>query len=180
MMTLKRSNLASFIQRERESLTTLWDTLYLSHAQRLSLFPPFYISISPPSTSASNPPSNSTSPAISPNVSEELLVAHEREREKSELVIEESKAILGRLRRYFEVVEEGRELERSAGDPGRLLGKGSRGDPGRLLREEKARKRVGKEGPKVRFVSLSSSFSPPLFFPSPIFLLPSCLLVISK
>lgn len=44
----------------------------------------------------------------------------------------------------------------SAADPSRLLGKSTRGDPGRLLREEKARKRVVKEKPKVsRAPSLS-------------------------
>lgn len=40
----------------------------------------------------------------------------------------------------------------SAADPSRLTGKSTRGDPGRLLREEKARKRVIKDKPKVSFL----------------------------
>lgn len=156
MTTLKRSNLASFIQRERDLLTILWDKLYLSPTQRATLFPPILISILPL-------PSTPTLP--SPNISEELLIAHERERVRAEEEVERMKGVLGRLERYFGVVEEMRELEISALDPGRLLGKATRGDPGRLLREEKARKRVGKEKPKVP--SLSSSLHPfffPLFF----------------
>ena len=145
MQTLKRSNLSTFIQRERESLSSLWDTLYLSHAQRHSLFPPYQISIT----------SSPSSPSIpSPNISEELLIAHEREREKWEGEVEKSKMVLGKLRKYFEVVEEMRELELAASDPGRVLGKATRGDPGRLLREK-----LGKESLKKnpRYVLSSSS-----------------------
>ena len=52
----------------------------------------------------------------------------------------------------------------SANDPSRLLGKGVRGDPGRLLREEKTRKRIAKEKPKV-----SSLFVPFALLPTPNF-----------
>ena len=34
MLTLKRSNLSTFIIRERDALTALWDALYLSPQQR--------------------------------------------------------------------------------------------------------------------------------------------------
>lgn len=40
-------------------------------------------------------------------------------------------------------------FQASLTDPARLTAKGQRGDPGRLLREEKIRKRVAKEKPKV-------------------------------
>ena len=53
--------------------------------------------------------------------------------------------ILVKLRRLITI-----ESQEAASDPSRLLGKGVRGDPGRLLREEKSRKRIAKEKPKVR------------------------------
>ena len=56
------------------------------------------------------------------------------------------------IRKYFEICEEEKELERAAGDQTRLLGRGGGRDPGRLLREEKMRKRVGKEKPKVGII----------------------------
>lgn len=143
MLVLKRSNLSAFIQRERQALTALWDTLYLSFPARIASFAPFSINVSNtvcPVTGTELP---------NDNVSEELLVAHERERERLELEVAEMGPVLDRLRKYFAVVEEMRELEASASDPNRLLGKATRGDPGRLLREEKARKRVVKEKPRL-------------------------------
>ena len=72
--------------------------------------------------------------------------------EKSKLIEEQQSkdAILKKLVKYFGLLDEMRQLEESANDPSRLTGRGQRGDPGRLLREEKQRKRVTKEKPKVR------------------------------
>ncbi|KAI5477642.1 microtubule associated protein [Pseudohyphozyma bogoriensis] len=147
MLQLKRSNLSSFILSEREALTALWDTLYLSPPQRIASFPPFNINVLP--TKVWNPVHGAEEEVVNENVSEELLVAHERERERVEQEVEAMKPVLGRLGKYFELVEELRELEASAADPSRLLGKSTRGDPGRLLREEKARKRVATLKPKL-------------------------------
>lgn len=71
--------------------------------------------------------------------------------EKQKLLEEKigKEAILTKLARYFGLLDEMRQLEESANDPSRLTGRGQRGDPGRLLREEKQRKRVTKEKPKV-------------------------------
>lgn len=143
MLVLKRSNLSAFIQKERQALTALWDALYLSFPTRLESFPAFAINVSPtpcPVTGAELP---------NDNVSEELLLAHERERERLEAEVADMGPVLERLRKYFGVVEEMRELEAAAADPNRLLGKATRGDPGRLLREEKARKRVKLQKPKL-------------------------------
>ena len=143
MLVLKRSNLSAFIQRERTALTTLWDTLYLSFPARLEGFPPFAINVSPtlcPTTGAE---------LLNDNVSEELLLAHEHERVRLEAEVAAMGPVLTRLGKYFAVVEEMRELEESAADPNRLLGKATRGDPGRLLREEKARRRVKLQKPKL-------------------------------
>ena len=57
--------------------------------------------------------------------------------------------LLGSIRKYFDICEEEKELASAATDQNRLLGRGPR-DPGRLLREEKMRKRVQKEKPRVR------------------------------
>jgi protein regulator of cytokinesis 1 len=56
--------------------------------------------------------------------------------------------LLNSIKKYFEICEEEKELAAAATDQTRLLGRGSR-DPGRLLREEKMRKRVSKEKPRV-------------------------------
>lgn len=60
--------------------------------------------------------------------------------------------LLASIRKYFEISEEEKELAAAAMDQTRLLGRGPR-DPGRLLREEKMRKRVDREKPKVRLSS---------------------------
>lgn len=109
MLLLKRSNLASFIQRERLLLTALWDTLYLSHPQRLAQFPAYSISVEP--TRVWNAKLGCEEEEVSENVSEELLVAHERERERVEGEVEEARPLLARLGRYFEIVDKWRELE---------------------------------------------------------------------
>lgn len=56
--------------------------------------------------------------------------------------------LLAAIKKYFDICEEEKELALAASDQTRLLGRGSR-DPGRLLREEKMRKRVSKEKPRV-------------------------------
>ncbi|SCZ97569.1 BZ3500_MvSof-1268-A1-R1_Chr4-3g07255 [Microbotryum saponariae] len=147
MLTLKRSNLSAFIQRERVALSNLWDALYLSMPQRIASFPPLQVCID--STRVWNEVTGAEEEIINNNVSEELLVAHERERERVEAEVERCQPVLERLGKYFSVVEEMAQLEASASDPSRLLGKSTRGDPGRLLREEKARKRVVKEKPRL-------------------------------
>lgn len=109
MLTLKRSNLSTFITRERTLLTELWDTLFLSPPQRLASFPPFSINVDP--IVQWNAVIGAEEELVNDNVSEELLVAHEREREKVERELEEVKPVLDRLRKYFEVVTEMKELE---------------------------------------------------------------------
>lgn len=61
--------------------------------------------------------------------------------------------LLASIKKYFDICEEEKELAAAAGDQSRLLGRGPR-DPGRLLREEKMRKRVHKEKPRVRYQPL--------------------------
>ena len=79
---------------------------------------------------------------------EELLALHEDEivRLKDERKMKGS--LLLSIRKYFDILEDERELAAAASDQSRLLGRGPR-DPGRLLREEKMRKRVTKEKPRA-------------------------------
>ncbi|GAA5886410.1 hypothetical protein JCM6882_001629 [Rhodosporidiobolus microsporus] len=153
MLLLKRQNLATFIARERALLTSLWDSLYLSHPARLALFPEYAISVEPTrrvvrSVGEDGQVQEREEEEVSANVSEGLLERHERERERVEREVEDARPVLERLRRYFEVVEKGRELEAAAADPSRLMDK-SRGAAMRLAQEAKDRKRVDKEKPKL-------------------------------
>jgi hypothetical protein len=79
---------------------------------------------------------------------EELLVIHEDEitRLKDERKLKGP--LLLSIKKYFDIAEDEKELAAAASDQSRLLGRGPR-DPGRLLREEKMRKRVTKEKPRV-------------------------------
>ncbi|KAF8192990.1 microtubule associated protein-domain-containing protein [Pholiota molesta] len=61
---------------------------------------------------------------------------------------DEVKRLKDERRKYFDICGEEKELAASAADQSRLTGRGSR-DPGRLLREEKMRKRVSKEKPRL-------------------------------
>lgn len=151
MMTLRRSNLSSFINAEREALTQLYDQLYLSHSERIARFPSLTISVDPERVwrdDSAGGGGGYEEEIVNENVSEELLIRHEREREKVEVEVEDARVVLERLERYFEVVQKGKDLEAAAADPTRLT---ARGSSTKLLLEERDRKRVAKEKPKVRF-----------------------------
>lgn len=81
---------------------------------------------------------------------EDLLSQHEHEIARLKAEVRLKTPLLASIKKYFDICEEEKELERAASDQTRLLGRGGGRDPGRLLREEKMRKRVGKEKPKVR------------------------------
>src|SRR5436190_22996167 len=80
---------------------------------------------------------------------EELLSIHEEEITRLKEERRMKGPLLANIKKYFEICDEEKELATAASDQTRLLGRGVRGDPGRLLREEKMRKRVNKEKPKV-------------------------------
>lgn len=85
---------------------------------------------------------------------EELLSIHEEEIMRLKDERRMKAPLLAAIKKYFEICEEEKELAAAASDQSRLLGRGPR-DPGRLLREEKMRKRVNKEKPRVRITSTS-------------------------
>jgi protein regulator of cytokinesis 1 len=79
---------------------------------------------------------------------EELLTIHEDEVKRLKDERRVKAPLLASIKKYFDICGEEKELAASAADQSRLTGRGSR-DPGRLLREEKMRKRVSKEKPRV-------------------------------
>ncbi|KAG8904581.1 hypothetical protein FRB99_001544 [Tulasnella sp. 403] len=125
LLRLKSESLALFISNAREEITALWDELVIPEDER-----------------------GDFSPFVDDEFTEELLARHEEEinRLKEEKRIKAP--ILAALSKYYEICDDERALAESAADLNRLLGRGPR-DPGRLLREEKMRKRVKKEKPKV-------------------------------
>lgn len=163
MLELKRESMSVFIVNAREEIVGLWDDLLLGDGERKE-FVAFYdgeycVSLSlAQSTDAVH---------SSDEYTEELLTRHEEEitRLKEERRIKAP--ILASISKYFEICGDEQTLavrfsrrshfypvlihcmQLSAADQSRLLGRGPR-DPGRLLREEKMRKRVKKEKPKVR------------------------------
>ena len=126
---LKRQNLHLFVEDARFKLQELWDTLYFSEEEMLDF-----------------------APAFSDVYSDALLSAHEQEISRLEALKEQRMPILAAVDRHRSLIKEKEELENSSHDASRLMGKGAKGekrDPGKLLREEKMRKRIAKELPKV-------------------------------
>lgn len=119
MLALKRTNMSAFIQRERETMTELWDRLYTSYPQRLVEFPAYSISVEP--TKVWNTAHGCDELVVSDNVSEELLAAHERERERLEKQVEDAGPMLDRLARYFAIVDLKKQLEVGSFPVSRML-----------------------------------------------------------
>ncbi|KAF4824971.1 Anaphase spindle elongation protein 1 [Colletotrichum siamense] len=126
---LKRQNLHLFVEDARCKLQELWDALYLSEDEMLEF-----------------------TPAFSDVYSDALLEAHEREIARLEVLKEQRAPTLALIDRHKSLTKERDELAASSQDASRLMMRGQKGerrDPGKLLREEKMRKRIAKELPKV-------------------------------
>ncbi|ETN42139.1 uncharacterized protein HMPREF1541_04080 [Cyphellophora europaea CBS 101466] len=126
---LKRQNLHLFVEDARVRLQELWDVLYFSEEEMLEF-----------------------TPAFSDVYSDALLSAHEAEIERLTVLSEQRAPILEAIEKHKSLVNDRESLEASAADASRLLmkpQKGEKRDPGKLLREEKMRKRIAKELPKV-------------------------------
>ncbi|KAK3322219.1 microtubule associated protein-domain-containing protein [Apodospora peruviana] len=126
---LKRQNLHLFVEDARFKLQELWDSLYLSEDEMLEF-----------------------TPAFSDVYSDALLEAHEREIARLEALKEQRAPTLALLDRHKTLVHDRDELASSSQDASRLMMRGQKGekrDPGKLLREEKMRKRIAKELPKI-------------------------------
>ncbi|KAJ9613040.1 Microtubule bundling protein [Cladophialophora chaetospira] len=126
---LKRQNLHLFVEDARVRLQELWDALYFSEEEMLDF-----------------------TPAFSDVYSDALLSAHEAEIERLTTLKEQRAPILAMVEKYKSIIADREALAQSANDASRLMlkpQKGEKRDPGKLLREEKMRKRIAKELPKV-------------------------------
>ncbi|TFK50465.1 hypothetical protein OE88DRAFT_1660884 [Heliocybe sulcata] len=132
MLELKRERMSVFVGNAREEIERLWEELMVGDAERAD-FAPFF----------------------DDEHTEELLTLHEDEIKRLKEEKRAKAPLLAGIKKYFEICEEEKELAAAASDQSRLLGRGPR-DPGRLLREEKMRKRVTKEKPRLEQDLLSS------------------------
>lgn len=126
---LKRQNLHLFVEDSRIKLQELWDALYFCEDEMLEF-----------------------TPAFSDVYSDALLEAHEREIVRLEALQEQRAPTLALIDRHKSLIKERDDLAASSQDASRLMGRGQKGekrDPGKLLREEKMRKRITKELPKI-------------------------------
>ena len=126
---LKRQNLHLFVEDARYKLQELWDGLYFSEEEMLEF-----------------------TPAFSDVYSDALLSAHEGEVSRLEALKEQRAPTLQLVDKHRSLIKDREDLALSSQDASRLMAKGTKGekrDPTRLLREEKMRKRITKELPKV-------------------------------
>ncbi|OAA38379.1 Microtubule-associated protein, MAP65/ASE1-type [Metarhizium rileyi] len=126
---LKRQNLHLFVEDSRVKLQELWDSLYFSEDEMLEF-----------------------TPAFSDVYSDALLEAHEREVARLEALKEQRAPMLAIVDKHKSLIRDRDDLAASSQDASRLMMRGQKGekrDPGKLLREEKMRKRISKELPKV-------------------------------
>jgi protein regulator of cytokinesis 1 len=126
---LKRQNLHLFVEDARYKLQELWDGLYFSEEEMLDF-----------------------TPAFSDVYSDALLEAHEQEIDRLEVLKEQRAPTLALIDKHRSLVKDRDDLQASSQDASRLLGRGQKGekrDPTRLLREEKMRKRIAKDLPKI-------------------------------
>ena len=126
---LKRQNLHLFVEDARYKLQELWDQLYFSEEEMLDF-----------------------TPAFSEVYSDALLSAHEGEIARLESLKEQRLPTLQLIDKHRSLIKDREDLAASSQDASRLMGRGTKGekrDPTRLLREEKMRKRITKDLPKV-------------------------------
>ncbi|KAJ5770335.1 uncharacterized protein N7511_002386 [Penicillium nucicola] len=126
---IKRQNLHLFVEDARCRLQELWDSLFFSEEEMLDF-----------------------TPAFSDVCSDALLEAHEAEIHRLEALKEQRAPTLEMIDRHRTLLTDREALATSSQDASRLMGRGNKGekrDPGKLLREEKLRKRITKELPKL-------------------------------
>ncbi len=126
---LKRQNLHLFVEDARYKLQELWDGLYFSEEEMLQF-----------------------APAFSDVYSDALLSAHEAEISRLETLKEQRAPTLDLINKHRSLIKDREDLTAASQDASRLLAKNNKGekrDPTRLLREEKMRKRIAKDLPRI-------------------------------
>ena len=83
------------------------------------------------------------------------LAAHEYEVKRLESIVLIRQNALCLVKRHMDLMAEKQHLEEASKDPSRLTQRGAQA-AGRLLQEEKMRKRLNKELPRVRILSVNS------------------------
>ncbi|KAG0347319.1 hypothetical protein BG004_007976 [Podila humilis] len=119
---LKSEKLADLILDERKLLIKLWEQMFYTEEQRES-FTPFYSS----------------------DTSEAILTAHEEEVSRLKDELESNTELFELTTRLVQSLHEIQEFQASSKDSNRLF----KAEPGRLLREEKFRKSMRREVPRM-------------------------------
>ncbi|KAK6509446.1 hypothetical protein TWF481_004190 [Arthrobotrys musiformis] len=125
LLEVKKEHMHIFISDARTTLQEMWDILYYTEDEMYDF-----------------------TAAWSSSNTEAVLRSHEMEIARLQRIIDERSPILDLIEKYQTLVNDKASLEASSQDPSRLLAKGPR-DPTRLLREEKTRKKIAKELPKM-------------------------------
>ncbi|KAF3930548.1 hypothetical protein ABW19_dt0202806 [Dactylella cylindrospora] len=125
LLEVKKQHMHIFIEEARHVLQDLWDSLYYTDDEMYA-FEPYWSKTS----------------------TEAVLRAHEMEISRLQKIVDERAPILNLIEKYQTLMNDKMSLEASSQDASRLMGKGPR-DPTRLLREEKMRKRIAKDLPKI-------------------------------
>jgi len=141
---LKRQNLHLFVEDARNKLHILWDELYFSEEEAVEFTPMFC---------GKNLLSIVLPVLILPDVhSDALLSAHESEIVRLEALKEQRAPTLQLIAKHRSLIKDREDLVTSSQDASRLMlkpQKGEKRDPTRLLREEKMRKRIVKDLPRI-------------------------------
>ena len=114
-----------FVDAARATLQYLWDELFYSEDQMAEF-----------------------TPAFTDIFTDASLAAHEYEVKRLEDLLDQRHHPLSLVKKHMELLAEKQHLEESSKDPSRLTQRGAQA-AGRLLQEEKIRKRLTKELPKV-------------------------------
>src|SRR5271154_2003772 len=80
------------------------------------------------------------------------LAAHEYEVKRLEALAESRQTALSLVKKHMDLIAEKQHLDEASKDPSRLTQRGAQA-AGRLLQEEKIRKKLSKELPKVHHLS---------------------------
>ncbi|CAO1613157.1 unnamed protein product [Sympodiomycopsis kandeliae] len=133
MKELKKTHMVYFVSQVRESIDALWKQLRTSPEEKQDTFPEYF---------------DQVEESMDPSEMDYLLSRHESQIQLLQEELNNKLPLLKLVEKYTTLLGEEQELEESAKDSTRLM-KSVRGDPGRLLREEKMRKRIAVQKPKM-------------------------------
>jgi Ase1/PRC1/MAP65 family protein len=133
---LKRENMHVFVDAARSNLQHLWDELFFSEEQMSEFAPAFTGSF------------GRKLPNMIDIFTDASLAAHEYEVKRLEGLVNSRQTALTLVKKHMDLMAEKQHLEETSKDPSRLTQRGAQA-AGRLLQEEKIRKKLNKELPKV-------------------------------